>query len=64
MTSQRGDDSRRIVRRALRHARGKRLGKEVLLLVSDYSTYGVDETVVYVKLPQGPECLFDVETAH
>ena len=43
-------------------ARGKRLGQEVLLLVSDYSTYGPEETVVKVTVPNGPRSLQDVET--
>ena len=43
-------------------ARGKRLGKEILLLVSDYTTYGSEETSVTVQIPDSPEVLKDVET--
>jgi len=43
-------------------ARGKRLGKDILLLVSDYSTYGSEKTVVMVTLPPSLKVLQDVET--
>jgi len=43
-------------------ARGKCLGKEILLLVSDYSTYGPEETVVLVNMLYSSKFLQDVET--
>jgi len=43
-------------------ARGKRLGKDILLLVSDYSTYGPEETKLRVKLALSLKVLQDVET--
>lgn len=44
-------------------ARAKRLGKDVLILVSDYSTYGSEETQVKVKVPSSLKVLEDVETS-